>query len=76
MVLKSVQNLIAERLECKPEDITEATLLENLGLDSLDVVEMLMELGDQLGKDIELTEKVTTVGEFVSSIEKKLNEEE
>ena len=40
------------------------------GIDSLDTVELLMNLEDKLGIEIELTEKVETVGDLVAFIEK------
>ena len=47
---------------------------QDIGIDSLDTVEMLMDLGDQLGAEIELEEPVETVGELVEFIEGKLGE--
>ncbi|MBQ4370084.1 MAG: acyl carrier protein, partial [Oscillospiraceae bacterium] len=44
----------------------------DLGIDSLDTVEMLMNLEDKIGAEIELEEKVETVGDFVAYIERKL----
>lgn len=45
---------------------------QDLGIDSLDTVEMLMDLEDKIGCEIELDEKVETVGELVDFIEKKI----
>ena len=44
---------------------------QDLGIDSLDTVEMLMDLEDQLGMEIELDQKVETVGDLVDFIESK-----
>ena len=72
MVFEAVAELIAERNECDVADIKPETLFSDLGIDSLDTVEMLMDLEDKLGAEIELDEKVTTVGELVDFIERKL----
>ena len=49
------------------------TTFESLGIDSLDTVEMVMDLEADLGVDLELDEKVTTVGELVEFVESKLD---
>ena len=45
----------------------------DLGIDSLDTVELLMELEDKLGISIELDKKIETVGDLVSFIQNKEN---
>ena len=72
MVFEAVRDMIAERNDKDPAEITMETKFKDLGIDSLDTVEMLMDLGDQLGTEIELEEPVETVGELVAFIEGKL----
>ena len=72
MVFEAVAQLIAERNDCDPSEITMETKFSDLGIDSLDTVEMLMNLEDKLGKEIELDRKVETVGELVQYIESKI----
>ena len=48
------------------------TSFQDLGIDSLDTVEMLMNLEDKLGKEIELDQRVETVGDLVRYIEAKM----
>ena len=74
MVFQAIAELIAERNECDISEITPETTLEDLGIDSLDTVEMMMNLEDKIGVEIELTEKVATVGELVEYIERKMAE--
>ena len=62
---------LASQLDINEEDITEETTFESLGIDSLDTVEMLMNLEDKLGIEIELDQKVETVGDLVAFIESK-----
>ncbi len=73
MVFEAIAELIAERIECDPSEITEDMTFQDLGIDSLDTVEMVMDLEDKLGTEIELDEKVETVGELVKYIEAKMN---
>ena len=72
MVFQAIAELIADRNECDVESITPETSFAELGIDSLDTVEMLMDLEDRIGAEIELDEKVETVGELCSFIERKL----
>ena len=71
MVFETIANLIAERNDCDTSEIKRETTFQDLGIDSLDTVEMLMDLEDQLGMEIELDQKVETVGDLVDFIESK-----
>ena len=64
---------LASQLDINEEDITEETTFESLGIDSLDTVEMVMDLEEQLGVDLELEDKIATVGELVDFVESKLD---
>ena len=70
MVFEAIAELIADRTECDVNTITMDSTFHDLGIDSLDTVELLMNLEDKLGIEIELTEKVETVGDLVAFIEK------
>ena len=72
MIFEAIAELIAERNECDVADIKPEMTFADLGIDSLDTVEMLMNLEDKIGEEIELDEKVETVGELVEYIERKL----
>ena len=69
MALKAIAELIADRTECDVDSITTESSFQELGIDSLDTVDLLMQLEDKLGVEIELEESVTTVGELVDLIE-------
>ncbi|MGN0980603.1 MAG: acyl carrier protein [Candidatus Avoscillospira sp.] len=69
MVFEAIAKLLAERNDCDVADIQRDTTFQDLGIDSLDTVEMLMDLEDELGMEIELDRKVETVGELVDFIE-------
>ena len=43
----------AKQLELNPEDITPDSTFESLGIDSLDIVEMIMDLESDLGVELE-----------------------
>lgn len=73
MIFNTIAEMIAERNECEVSEITPEMKFQALGIDSLDTVEMLMNLEDKIGVEIELDEQVETVGELVAFIESKMN---
>ncbi len=71
-VLDRVKKIIVDRLGVDEGEVTlEASFKEDLGADSLDVVELVMELEDEFDLEIsdEDAEKITTVGEVVNYIQ-------
>lgn len=72
-MFEKIQAYLANQRDISPDDITPETTFESLGIDSLDTVEMVMDLEEQLGVDLELEEKLATVGELVDFVESKLD---
>ena len=67
-------NYAAKQLELNADEITPESTFESLGIDSLDIVEMIMDLETELGVELEMEdEKITTFGELAQFIETKLN---
>ena len=63
-----------KQLDLNPDDITPASTFESLGIDSLDIVEMIMDLESELGVELEMEDqKIATFGELAEFIESKLN---
>ena len=71
MTLEKVKELLAEHLEMDAAEITEATTFENLGVDSLDAVEIMMEMEDEFGVEIKPAEAGKSVKELVAYIDSK-----
>ncbi|ASK63520.1 acyl carrier protein [Virgibacillus phasianinus] len=70
-VFDRVKELIVERLEVEESKVTmEASFKDDLDADSLDVVELVMELEDEFDMEIadEEAEKINTVGDAVNYI--------
>jgi acyl carrier protein len=70
-VFERIREVLAERLSVEESDVTEeANFQEDLGADSLDLVEMIMELEDQFGIKIpdEDAQKIQTVGQAVEYV--------
>lgn len=75
MVFEAIAELIAEHNDCDVSEVTMESTFKDLGIDSLDTVEMLINLEDKIGVEIELDEKVDTVGDLVKFVEKKMEEQ-
>ena len=71
-MFEKIANYLAEQLDIAVETITTDTTFESLGVDSLDTVEMVMDLEDELGIELELEDKMSTVGELVEFVQSKL----
>ena len=71
MIFDAIKELIADRVECDPEEVTMESTFKDLGIDSLDTVELLMDLEDKIDMEIELDQEVKTVGDLVKFIESK-----
>ncbi len=67
-VFQAIAELIAERNDTDPAEVTRDTRFQDVGIDSLDTVEMLMNLEDKIGVEVELSQKVETVGELVDYV--------
>ncbi len=76
--LERVKKIVCEQMGATPEKITEETsFINDLGADSLDTVELVMEFEDEFKIEIpdEDAEQIQTVGAAVSYIEGKLSKE-
>ncbi len=69
-----VKNLICDQLAVEAEKVTPtASFIEDLGADSLDIVELVMQMEEEFDLDIpdEDAEKMKTVGDVVKYISSK-----
>ncbi len=70
-----VKDIIVKQLGVKPEEVTiDASFTDDLGADSLDLVEVVMALEEEFGAQIpdEDAEKIKTVGDAVNYIDKNM----
>ena len=71
---EKIKSIIAEQLGVKPEEVTpQASFIDDLGADSLDIVELIRALEEEFSVEIpdEDAEKMTTVGDAIRNIEEK-----
>lgn len=75
MVFEKVRNILVEQLDVEEDKISmEASIIDDLGADSLDVVDLVMSLEDEFGVEIpdEQVENIKTVGDIVKYIEENV----
>ena len=73
-IFEKLQEMIADQLEIDAEDITyDSNILDDLGADSLDLVDLLMSVEDEFGIEIpdEDVENISTIGDIVEYIDSK-----
>ncbi|GLC32738.1 acyl carrier protein [Clostridium omnivorum] len=77
MVFEKVKSIIADQLGLDEEEITmESSFIDDLGADSLDIVELIMALEGEFDMEIpdEEAEKINTVGNVVDYIKSHIEE--
>lgn len=78
-VLARLKEIIIDRLDAEESQIVpEASFVEDLGADSLDIVELIMGIEEEFDIEIpdEDAEKLTTVGEAITYASAKLGIED
>ena len=64
----------SKQLELDVSEITPDSTFESLGIDSLDIVEMIMDLESELGIELDMEDqKIATFQELADFIDSKLN---
>ncbi|NLL31581.1 MAG: acyl carrier protein [Clostridiales bacterium] len=69
MVLDKIKEIVVDQLGVNEEDITLETSFEDLGADSLDLFQVVMEFEDAFDISVENPENIKTVGDAVKYIE-------
>ncbi len=73
MVQEKLIALIAENVDCDAAELNENTEFATLGIDSLDIAELLMTVEDEFGVTVEMDPALKTVGDLVAKIEEGQN---
>ena len=73
MVLDKIKAMLADKLGIEADEITADSKFSELGLDSLDIAEMMMNIEDEFGVKIEVDAGLTTVGALVERLESDQN---
>ena len=67
--IDTIKDVLQENLDIDPTNVTPESTFETLGVDSLDLVELICELEDRLGIDFGEPEGLTTLADVVAHIE-------
>ena len=69
-----IRKIVAQQLDVTAEQVTkEARFIDDLGADSLDIVELVMTIEEEFGIEIpdEAAEKIATVSDAIAYVEEK-----
>lgn len=74
MTFEKIKRIMAEQLGIEENDITMDTSFEELGVDSLDLFQIIIEIEEKFGVQIEDAEAIKTVSEAVKFVEDKIEQ--
>lgn len=67
--LDTIKDILQENLDIVPENVDEDSTFESLGVDSLDMVELICELEERLDVDFGEPEGLETMGDLVEYVD-------
>lgn len=67
--LDTIKELLEENLDINPDDVTEESTFESLGIDSLDMVELICEIEERCEVEFGEPEGLVTVGDLVEYVD-------
>ena len=67
--LDTIKNILNENLDIDPETVGEESTFESLGIDSLDMVELICDLEEKCDVEFGEPEGIETVGQLVAHID-------
>ena len=68
-IMNTITTLLHDNLDIEPEQVSEDSTFDSLGIDSLDMVELVCDLEDECGVEFGEPEGLETVGDLVNYIE-------
>ena len=71
-MFEKIKNIVVDQLGVSADEVTlEASIIDDLGADSLDIVELVMAFEEEFGVEIpdEAAEKIATIGDIVNYLE-------
>jgi acyl carrier protein len=74
MVFEKVKEIVIEQLGLNESDISMDTSFDELGVDSLDLFQIIIEIEEEFGIQIEDAESIKTVAEAVKFVEERVEQ--
>lgn len=68
-IMNTITTLLHDNLDIEPEQVSEDSTFDSLGIDSLDMVELICDLEDECGVEFGEPKGLETVGDLVNYIE-------
>ncbi len=72
-IFEKLAEIIAEKVDCDVSEIKPETKFDSLGIDSLDITEIVMSVEDEFGIEIEVSSDLVCVSDLVNKIEELTN---
>ena len=72
MVFEKIAKMLSEQIDCEIEEIKPETKFSDLGIDSLDITELLMNIEDEFEIELEMDASMEKVSDVVDKINEKL----
>ncbi|GAA0745511.1 acyl carrier protein [Clostridium oceanicum] len=72
MVFEKIKNIIVDQLGLEEDEVKLETSFEDLGVDSLDLFQIIIEIEEEFDIQVEEAEKITTVAEAVEYVKSKI----
>ncbi|QJA08502.1 acyl carrier protein [Romboutsia sp. CE17] len=74
MIFEKLQEIMEENLSIERDEITLESTFESLGIDSLDTFQLVIEVEEQFGIEVESPENLKSIKDVVNYIEEKTKE--
>jgi acyl carrier protein len=72
IMLEKIVKILRDYKQDETLEATAASTFDELGFDSLDTVELVMNIEEEFGVNIEVNEKIKSVGDLIQVIESQL----
>ena len=69
-MMEKIKDILAEKMDIDPTRINNDTTFAELGLDSLDTVELIMAFEEEFGVSLEMDEEIKTISDVANLIQK------
>ena len=69
MVFEKIAEILAEKLDCDPSEIKEDAAFADMGIDSLDITELIMNIEDEFDIELEMDKSLEKVSDLVKKVE-------
>lgn len=73
MIFEGIREVVCEQLGVEESEVTLETTFEDLGADSLDLFQVVIEIEEKFGVQLEDAENIKSIKDAVNYVEKKKN---